>query len=484
MGVLIDDDFGSAAEEREPSLRRARITWASAIEPRPVVWAWKDGDAGRIPAGSLSIAAGREGTGKSSFGMWQASHITRGTLPGSLFGAPGSVLYVAMEDSWSYTIVPRLIAAGADLGMVGRFDVVNHEDDEITLSLPHDNDLLEKAINEHGVKLVLIDPIMSVLGDSINASRSREVRRALDPLAKIADRTGCLIQGIAHFNKSSGGDPSSRIQESSAFKDVPRSVFTFAKDDDGRVMTQTKNSLGRDDLPSLGYVIEEAAIPTREGMAFTGRFAFTGESERSVSDLLRDAGGGDDGGERDAVDAWLTDFLGQGQQQTANDVYKAADSAGYSKDQAKRAKKRLHIVATHPDVKGPWYWQMPPREQQGSQGSRVPEDAPLAPLSAPLGLDTLPSTDTESEQEQWPSSIFEDSGDIPRVNIDPHAGHSEAAVSPTIGTVSRVDDASLRLAGASLRPALAVRADCLECTRLQRINAEMLCHQHRDWEAS
>jgi hypothetical protein len=391
-----------SANGNEPTLRRARITWASDIEPRPVVWAWKDGDHGRIPAGSLSIAAGREGTGKSTFGMWETANITRGTLPGSLYGTPGTVLYVAMEDSWQHTIVPRLIAAEANRDMVGRFDVVSFADDEMTLSLPHDNDLLEAAIVEHGVRLVLIDPIMSVLGDSINASRSREVRRALDPLAKIADRTGCLIQGIAHFNKSSDRDPSSRIQESSAFKDVPRSVFTFAKDDDGRVMTQTKNSLGRDDLPSLTYVIEQVAVPTPEGMAYPGKFIFTGESERSVSDLLRDAGGNDDG-DRDAVDAWLTDFLTDGEQ-TANDVYKAADSAGYSKDQAKRAKKRLGIIATHPDVRGPWYWQTPTREHQGSQGSRVQKGAPFAPLGAPLGTGVHEGTE-ESTHPKMDSSV-------------------------------------------------------------------------------
>jgi hypothetical protein len=42
--------------------RQARITWADEIEPEPVTWAWETGDDGRIPTGSLSIAAGREGT--------------------------------------------------------------------------------------------------------------------------------------------------------------------------------------------------------------------------------------------------------------------------------------------------------------------------------------------------------------------------------------------------------------------------------------
>ena len=95
--------------------RKLVLTPASEIEPEPVVWAWEDDGAGRIPAGSLGLFAGREGTGKSSFLIWLSAQITKGTLPGSFKGGPRGVIYVAVEDSWKYTIVPRLMAAGADL---------------------------------------------------------------------------------------------------------------------------------------------------------------------------------------------------------------------------------------------------------------------------------------------------------------------------------------------------------------------------------
>src|SRR5258708_26384587 len=85
--------------------RRLVLTPASEIEPEPVVWAWEDDGAGRIPAGSVGLFAGREGTGKSSFLIWLAARITRGELPGSL-DSPRAVIYVAVEDSWKYTIVP------------------------------------------------------------------------------------------------------------------------------------------------------------------------------------------------------------------------------------------------------------------------------------------------------------------------------------------------------------------------------------------
>jgi hypothetical protein len=70
-------------------------------------------------------------------------------------------------------------------------------------------------------------------------------------------------------------------------------VFGFARDEEtgARVMTQTKNSLGRDDLPSLGYTIEPFTVPTSECDAEVSRLAWTGESDRTVADMLRDASG-------------------------------------------------------------------------------------------------------------------------------------------------------------------------------------------------
>jgi AAA domain len=335
----------NGSELESSAARRARITWASEIEPQPVVWAWRVDDHGRIPAGSLSIAAGREGTGKSSFGIWQSAQITNGLLPGSFFGAPRRVLYVAIEDSWKYTLVPRLIAAGADLSKVGRFEVVTIDEEEVTLSLPLDNSLLEREIVEHEIALVVIDPIMSVISDRIDTHITRDVRRALDPLAKMADRTGAVILGIAHFNKASGTDAATLLSGSHAFRDVPRLLFGFARDDsDGtRAMTQVKNSLGRDDLPSLSYSIETVVVDTKLGPAETGKFAFTGESDRSVADVLRESrsDGGDPEERRDAA-SWIKAYLAEaGGTALVKDVLAAGKVVGYAEQTLKNARRKV-----------------------------------------------------------------------------------------------------------------------------------------------
>ncbi|WP_165774114.1 AAA family ATPase [Mycolicibacterium sphagni] len=300
-------------------MKRVHITWADSIAPEPVTWAWsgsleplyegsEDSDgigpessesSGRIAAGTIAIAAGPEGVGKSSFGITIAALVSTGRLHGAWFGTPRTVLYAAVEDSWAHTLVPRLMAAGADLARIGRFEVVSDEDLAATLSLPHDNDLFEAAISDHDVALVVLDPLMSLVSDRIDTHREREVREALDPLAKIADRTKAVILGIAHWNKGSGSDISARITGSGAFKNVPRAIFGFGRDpeslDGGCVMTQSKNSLGRSDLPSIRYRIESATVGTPHGDAHTGRLVVLGVSDRSLAEILATANSGEKG---------------------------------------------------------------------------------------------------------------------------------------------------------------------------------------------
>lgn len=366
-----------------PTGRRVRVTWADTIEPEPVVWAWLFDEQGRIPAGALTLAAGREGTGKSSFGVWLTAKITTGTLPGSFYGTPRRVLYVAIEDSWKHTLVPRLMAAGADLSMVGRVEVTSTGDDELTLSLPEDLAGLERATLEHHAALIVLDPLLSMIGEHIDTHRNREVREALDPLARLADRTGTVLLGIAHFNKSNGTDAASLVSGSGAFKDVPRAVFGFARDDDGRVMTQVKNSLGRDDLASLAYDITSAEVPVRDGLTEVGAFTFTGESERTVRDILREARGDDDErSERDEAADWLSRWLtDQGGEAIASDAIKAGTrDAGIAKRTLQRARSRAKVSAVKEGFGGPWIWRLDPEGvTKGAEDDRNQNQAHMAP---------------------------------------------------------------------------------------------------------
>ncbi|GAB2328456.1 AAA family ATPase [Streptomyces variabilis] len=327
--------------------RSLKLTPASAIAPEPVVWAWEPQPGeGRLPAGALTLAAGREGTGKSSFGIWVAARLSRGELPGTFYGHPKTVFYAAVEDSWSRTLVPRLIAAGADLDRVFRVDAEDTLRGETMISLPMDVSLIEEAIAEYDVAALIVDPLMSTLGSSTDAHRTQDVRQALEPLVRMAERTKALTLGIAHFNKGSSTDASQLISGSGAFKDLARAVLAFARDreTDEQVMTQTKNSLGRLDLPSLAYRIEGFDVPTEKGTANVGRLVFTGVSERTVEDTLAAPVDRDDVSERDEAVAWLVGYLtDNGGEAPAGDVIKAAEKDGIAKRTLQRARGKAGV---------------------------------------------------------------------------------------------------------------------------------------------
>ncbi len=108
---------------------------------RPVHWLWEQ----RIALGTLALLGGREGIGKSTVGYTLAADVTPDACR-AYAGQPKSVIIAATEDSWEHTIVPRLIAAGADLDRVYRVDVTTVAGVETGVSLPRDLTALEDAV--------------------------------------------------------------------------------------------------------------------------------------------------------------------------------------------------------------------------------------------------------------------------------------------------------------------------------------------------
>lgn len=377
--------------------RHLKLTPASAIEPEPVIWAWEpEQGQGRIPAGALTLAAGREGTGKSSFGIWLAARLSKGELPGTFYGQPKNVFYAAVEDSWSRTLVPRLIAAGADLDRVFRVDVEDALRGETMICLPLDVGLIEKGIAEHDVAALIIDPLMSTLGSSTDAHRTQDVRQALEPLVRMAERTKALTLGIAHFNKASGTDASQLISGSGAFKDLARAVLAFARDreTDEQVMTQTKNSLGRLDLPSLSYCIEGYDVATAKGTANVGRLDFTGVSERSVEDTLSAQTDPTEASERDEAVEWLRDYLtGEGGEASAGDILKAAEKDGFAKRTLQRARAKAGVTSQKSGFGKGWVWVLSVTDpgEGDTKAPKAPAPQGLAPSAPSVAPSESPS---------------------------------------------------------------------------------------------
>lgn len=289
------EQVDAETEAGQAAKRKLRLTPGSAFRVKPVRWVW----AGRMPVGEITLIPGREGAGKSTFLAWQAAAITRGTLEGMFFGEPRGVLYAATEDSWEYTIAPRMIAAGADMGRVFRIDVEHVEVDGLArygkLSLPVDTRLIPQAAAEVDAACLMCDPVISIIDDKINTFKAQELRSALEPLKRAVEEAQIALAGLVHFNKTKDTDVLSMISGSRAWPEVARAVIAIAVDKEAEqytcVVSQVKNNLGRSDLPHLTYTIRTHVITAADHEVADedveiGRLVWTGESERGVEDIL------------------------------------------------------------------------------------------------------------------------------------------------------------------------------------------------------
>jgi hypothetical protein len=133
------------------------------VEMTAIEWLWPD----RFAIGKLGLLVGLPDEGKGQILADMAARVTRGDeWPCSEGRAPqGNVILLSAEDDASDTVVPRLVAAGADLDRVEIVNMVRDISKRRMFSLVTDLPLLrEKIAAVRNVKLVIIVPISAYLG--------------------------------------------------------------------------------------------------------------------------------------------------------------------------------------------------------------------------------------------------------------------------------------------------------------------------------
>lgn len=394
-----------------------------------LAWEPKPGYAG-IAVGTLVIFGGRPAAGKSTAARWVVAEATNGTLPGAWHGTPVGAAWIGTEESEVYMMKPGLRAAGADLDKVVIPEVeIGHEsDDDNAVVVPIlrylDLDQLADEFTAAGIKVVVLDPLMSAVGSRTDVNRSNEVRARLEPWVKLAEAIDGVVIGIAHLKKSFTGDVVAALNGSSAFGEVARSIFGFAKDDnadDGtRLMSHAKSSIGPETL-SYTYTLEPVEVTTDSGKTATmSRFVLGEETDRTVSDALREAAAGqpvaspEDKPMSDKA-AMLVQILtgpnGALMEVTKDDAVAQMSEAGYSADQTRRAReelaKRCRIGKPfRSGNSGPYYWKLLPFVPP-PDGTRTAGD--------------LPSCHSAPEQQVYGANLHLDGKDG-RLADSPRAG--------------------------------------------------------------
>jgi bifunctional DNA primase/polymerase-like protein/AAA domain-containing protein len=325
------------AESKAKKRGRLELESLEDIEMEATTWLWQD----RIPAGTVCVLTGRGDVGKSMVSISWTAWLTRGKMDGIFKGLPKSVIIMATEDIYAQHIKPRLVAADADLKRVWRVKPVEEFDNVV---LPRDIAELTDLIITNDVAMVIMDPLLSRIDTRLDTHKDADVRRALEPLKKMAELTNAVVLGFVHFNKGTSKDAIDRVSASGALTTVPRSVFAVVKEDEEvRVLGQVKNNLGTPQ-PDLAFTIESAYLGTdRHGNDInTGKVVWKGESETTFQEIMD--GPKRPSGARNRVQEWLADYLQtQARCVPSSEVKAAAEKAGFSEGQINSARKALDV---------------------------------------------------------------------------------------------------------------------------------------------
>src|SRR5579872_1477961 len=335
----------------------------------PTEWLWP----GRIPCGAITLLDGDPGLGKSLITLDLAARVSRGGAmpdgPDGAGGVEGGVVLLSAEDVLTATIRPRLDAAGADLERiyilqtVGLLDTETGKSQERGISLPLDEAILEAAIARVGAKLVVIDPLMAYLDVKVNSWRDQDVRGALSPLGRLADRTGAAFLILRHLTKGGGANAIYRGGGSIGIIGAARSGLLVAKSPDDpeheRILASSKSNLGPP-MPALRYRLQ-TLDEQRVRVEWLGTSTYTAsallsQSTEKASDTTT------------AAMEWLRDTLSDGAWHALAAIEQAGRAAGYVGKPLRTARERLGIRIRRDGfgAGATYYWQLPPADDTES----------------------------------------------------------------------------------------------------------------------
>jgi hypothetical protein len=320
----------------------------SEVEPEQIEWLWP----GRLPLGKLAVLDGDPGLGKSALTL---------DLPNGGRCGPAGVVLLSAEDGLEDTIRPRLDAAGAATERIVALSMIGvGTRAERLVSLTQDLDAIEAAIGRVGAALVVIDPLMAFLTGKTDSHKDQDIRRALAPLAALAERTGAAVLIVRHLNKAAGGNTLYRGGGSIGIIGAARAGLVVApdpEDPERRILAANKHNLSRA-ARSLVFQVGSAS----NGAA---RVEWGGVSDLTAGDILKEPEDPEGASLLSDAKAFLLEELAGGPV-GAEAVKKDARGAGVSERTLKRAKSALGVKSKK-GSDGSWSWVLPEGRPEGGQ---------------------------------------------------------------------------------------------------------------------
>jgi putative DNA primase/helicase len=344
-------------------------TKAGSLEMSGVDWLWP----GRFAKGKFGLIAGLPDYGKGQIAAFIAAAVTAAIeLPCDEGVAPqGNVIWFNAEDGARDTVLPRLVAAGADADRVHFVNSALIAGEEKHFSLVTDLHLLRKAINRIGnIVLVIIDPVSAYLGvGKVDGRSATDVRGVLTPLKNMAEELHVAVIGIAHFNKKDDIKSALlRVSDSIAYVAAARHVYAVLddpEDKNSKLFVKAKNNLAPDKKAlRYGMGVETVGHDKRLGVDITAPYIVWHPQHVEITANEAMAAAGGHTAKREARE-FLLERLEAGPV-NSDDIMEEAKQEGISIATLRRAKKELGIKSRRQGgSKGTWTWELP------TQGARV-----------------------------------------------------------------------------------------------------------------
>jgi putative DNA primase/helicase len=344
-----------------------RLVKAEDVIIRPLQWVWP----GHLLRGAQELMTGIKGMGKSQIQCSLVACATTGRpWPNGAAGIePGNVIMVTAEDQMDTVVVPRLMAAGADLSRIRFLEAIKYDDDkERMFLLGEDIAVLEQIIKDVGdICMVAIDPITAFMG-KINSSSPTDVRGQLGPLAKLAERTDVAFSTVTHPPKQNNQGAINSFIGSQSFIAAARvghlCVPEMKVNASSGMVIPTGRKLftsvqgNHQPMPAIAYSVEteivrrstppgdrEAYIKSIVEQVEAVKIVWDKELDITADEALR-ATTHKGPSQTEQVDDFLRDLLAAGPVLSKIAAAKAK-ARGFSADQVDRARKRLEIEADH-----------------------------------------------------------------------------------------------------------------------------------------
>lgn len=264
-------------EARRAKMEELGVRTLADLEEAPIEWLWEK----RVPRGEVTIIEGDPETGKTTVASEMAACVTRGK-PISRDDAPkdpGDVLLVATEDSISKAILPQLRVHGADVSRVHEMQMkTDDEGNPVPLAFPRDAQRMRESIEEFDVKLVVVSPITACFDEETNTNNDASLRRALTPVAKVAQETGAAMVLLRHLNKDESMKALYRGGGSIAFMGVSRTALVIGEHEGQRAVAMVKNNLyDKRAVDTLAFELLPSAGEQVPRVAWRGELPITAE---------------------------------------------------------------------------------------------------------------------------------------------------------------------------------------------------------------